>query len=117
MSKSGKKPKRPDPMRLVGPNGEFVSSFPKNGNTVTVGHLEELCEWIYHHNNMTNAEKLERITQVEGMIGMYFSGEDENGNLIHEDDMPFGMPVKYVPTWSKKLISNEKRRNKKRTDA
>ena len=81
MSKSGKKPKRPAPMRLAGPNGEFVSSFPKNGNTVTVGHLEELCEWIYHHNNMTNAEKLERITQVEGMIGMYFSGEDENGNL------------------------------------
>lgn len=111
MSKGKKNPPKLDPMRLVGPNGEFVSSFPANENVLTIGYIEELCEWVYHHNNMTDAEKLEYITQLEGIIAKHLSGEDETGKLMSEDEMPFGMPVNYIPTWSKKLIRKQKRKS------
>lgn len=112
---SKKNTKKLDPARLVGPNGEFVSSFPGNPDEsiLSIGYIEELCEWVYHHNNMTSAEKLFFITGLEAVISEKFSGEDENGKIKEDSDLPFGFPIKYIPTWSKKLIRNEKRKLKK----
>jgi len=84
-----------DPNRLVTPDGGFKSEFPGGkGKGYSIGYLEEVCEWLYHHDNMTDEEKLKKILSIEKIIkDMLNSGEI----------MGKGIPIKYIPTWSTKL--------------
>lgn len=112
MSEKRNKSSEKDPKRLVGPNGEFVSSFKVTPelSEYNIGYIEELCEWVYYHDNLNNAEKLERITGLESIIRMYLNGEDENGKIKEGFNPPYGVPIQYTPTWSTKLIEDEKKK-------
>ena len=83
-----------DPNRLVTPDGGFQSEFPggKNKN-YSIGYLEDLCEWVYHHDNMTNKQKLKTILKIEKIIAKMVKRIVKNCN--------------YIPTWSTKLKENE----------
>ncbi len=85
-----------DPNRLVGPNGEFVSSYHMDEDTITIGYLEELCEWLYYHDALTYKQKLRRLKAIEGMIRKHLAG----GHVS-------SMKINYIPTWSTKLINDE----------
>lgn len=83
----GRKPKY---MRLVGPDGEFVSSYKCDEDTISIGYLDELCEYTFYHNNKTDKVKLKEIKLLEGVIQDLLNKMIVNG-------------CKYIPTWSKKL--------------
>ncbi len=93
--------------RFVGPDGEFVSTHTDipEGHT-NIGYLQELCEWLYYHNTKTDKEKLKDILAIEKIIQDLLNG---NGKI---KDAPFGVCVKYIPTWSKKLKDDTKQRRK-----
>lgn len=76
--------------RFVGPNGEFVSTHKLEPGTISIGYCEELCEWIYYHNDLTNKEKTEQIDNMEGIVR----------NLLNKMS---SFKINYIPTWSKKL--------------
>jgi len=79
-----------DPNRLISPDGGFQSEFPGGkGGSCSIGYLEDLCEWIYHHNNMTNKQKLKTILKIEKIIAKMVK------KMILNCD--------YIPTWSTKL--------------
>jgi hypothetical protein len=77
--------------KFTGPNGEFQSTHQLEPGTVTIGYLEELLEWLFYHNNLTDDEKLEKILNIEGMIR----------ELLKDSFAP--ADVEYTPTWSTKL--------------
>jgi len=76
-----------DTRRFVGPEGEFVPSIPRDEGTISIGFLEELCEWIYYHDALTDDEKMERILDMEKIIVRLLA-----------DIMP---GCGFKPTWSK----------------
>ena len=77
-----------DTRRFVGPEGEFVPSIPRKDGTISIGFLEELGEWIYYHDALTDDEKLERMLDIEKIIIKLLS-----------EIMP---GCGFKPTWSKK---------------
>lgn len=76
-----------DPARLCDEDGNFVSSHPGGPGTgiISIGYLEEVCEWLYYHNDLTPEEKRSRILLMEGQIRKHLNG------------------INYIPTWSTKL--------------
>jgi hypothetical protein len=86
-----------DPERLCDEDGNFVSSCPGGPDTgvMSVGYLEELCEWIYSFADLPKEEMLQNILALEECTRQ------------HLKEMGIG----FVPTWSKKLqtdIDNDK---------
>lgn len=74
-------------LRFIGKNGEFVPTIPRKDNeTISIGYLEELCEYVFYHNNKTNEEKLKEILELEKIIERLLSK----------------MKIKYKPSWSVK---------------
>ena len=47
--------------RFVGPNGEFQPTHEPPPGKMTIAYLEELMEWTYYHNNITEEERKENI--------------------------------------------------------
>jgi len=88
-----------DPNRLIGPDGEFVSSFPggPGSDVISIGYLEELCEWVFYHNDMPEDLKLSRILALENEIQHLLNGTEDGKPMM-------GIPCRYIPTWSTKLI-------------
>ncbi len=78
-------------IRFVGRDGEFVPSIPKKSGIITISYLEELCEYLYYHNNLSNEEKMKKILVIEKLI-VKLLNENFNG-------------LKFKPTWSTKLKS------------
>jgi len=79
-----------DPNRLITKDGKFQSEWPGSKNKkYSIGYLEDLCEWIYYHSNLTKEEKLKRILIFEKIIS----------EMVKE--VVFN--CSYVPTWSIKL--------------
>ncbi len=70
---------------LTGENGEFVSTFPRTPGTMSIGHLEEACQWTYYRKDLTYDEKMEKLLVLEGLIQ----------KLLGD--------INYHPTWSIKL--------------
>jgi hypothetical protein len=86
-----------DPERLCDENGNFVSSCPggPDTGTISIGYLEELCEWVYHFADLPKQELLQQILALEECTRQ------------HLKEMGIG----FVPTWSKKIqtdIDNDK---------
>lgn len=73
--------------RFVGPNGEFQPTHEPPPGKITIEYLEELMEWTYYHNNITEEERKENIHSLEKMVE----------GMLNE------MGINYVKTWSKKL--------------
>ena len=80
-----------DTKKFVGPNGEFVSTYKLEEGKICIGYLEELLEWLFYHDNITDKLKLRQILAIEHMIQKLLNDYDSN------------MKINYVPTWSKKL--------------
>lgn len=80
-----------DPERLCDKDGNFISSCPGGPGTgsISIGYLEELCEWVYHYADLPKEEILNRILALEDITRKHLS------------DMGIG----FIPTWSKKLQS------------
>lgn len=76
-----------DPSRLSNENGDFVSSFAGGPGTgsISIGYLEELCEWLYYRTDIDDEEKLAKILPMEKLIKKYLGS------------------INYIPTWSKKF--------------
>ena len=70
---------------LCDENGEFISANPHDDGHVSIGYLEDICQWLFYHNNIEFEEKLDKIQRIERMIEKYLNG-------IH-----------YIPYWSAKL--------------
>ena len=83
-----------DTKRFVGLNGEFQPTEQPKEGTSTIKYLEELLEWIYYHDTMSNEEKMKFITGIEEQI---------QRNLNGGNGAAFGMKINYIPTWSTKL--------------
>ena len=82
--------------RFVGPDGEFVSTFQLKKGFICIGYLEELCEWLYFHDNLEDAEKFKRIKQMEGIVESILNGSDKEIPIM-------GIYCNYIPTWSTRL--------------
>ena len=78
--------------RLNDSEGSFISQYPK----ISIGFLEELCEWVCFHNNMTEDQKIEYILGIEEQIKECLSG----GNVSK-------FAINYIPTWSKYFEKNK----------
>lgn len=65
-------------------NGFFKSDMP-HGDGYSIGYLEDLCQWLYYRDDLTEDKRLENILNVESVIQ----------NLLGE--------LRYVPYWSKKF--------------
>ena len=77
---------------LTNEKGEFVSQFPHGDGKISIGYLEDLCQWVFYHNDMTRDEKLTKILDVENLIQEVLN----RGELSQ-------MKINYKPTWSTKL--------------
>ena len=82
--------------RLNDSEGSFISQYPK----ISIGFLEELCEWVCFHNNMTEDQKIEYILGIEEQIRKHLSGETE-GRKVSK------FAINYIPTWSKYFEKNK----------
>ena len=81
-----------DPKRLSDENGDFISSYPGGDGQISLGYLEELCEWLYYREDLEKEEKLTKILQMEQMMR-----ERLGGNSFIKGG------INFIPTWSTKL--------------
>jgi hypothetical protein len=68
-------------------NGNFKSEYPREKGKISIGYIEDVCQWTYYRKDLTNDEKLETILKLENMI----------------QDLLSDMKIIYIPTWSTKL--------------
>lgn len=80
--------------RFVGPNGEFVPTVQPPEGTMSLQYLEELMEWLYYHDNITEEEKLKQLLNIEKIAA------DHLKKLVRN--------CVYKPTWSVKLLKTIK---------
>ena len=80
---------------LTDEDGGFKSEYPHEDGNYSIGYLEDLCQWVTYHNNMTHEEKMESVLTFESII---------SGHLSE-------MGIHYVPTWSKILNEAKKDEN------
>lgn len=80
-----------DYKRLFNEDGSFKPSVEKKPNEVTIQYLEEVCEWVYYRDDISDDIKLEQILEVENIIK----------NVLKRG---FGFEINYIPTWSAKFI-------------
>jgi len=73
---------------LTDENGAFKSDMPHKKGEVSIAYLEDVCQWLYYHNNLTREEKLERILKIEAMIQDLLGGPNN---------------IRYIPYWSARL--------------
>lgn len=70
---------------LTNDDGSFKPSFPKTPGTISIGYLEEACQWTFYRKDITDEVKLQKLTILENIIQQLLGG------------------INYIPTWSKKL--------------
>lgn len=70
-------------------NGNFKSEYPREKGKISIGYIEDVCQWTYYRKDLTNDEKLETILKLENIIQ----------NMLNRSDMK----MNYIPTWSTKL--------------
>jgi len=71
---------------LTDENGNFKSDMPHEEGAYSLAYLEDVCQWLYYHNNLTKEEKLKRILTIEGIIQSLLKN------------------INYIPFWSTKLL-------------
>lgn len=77
-----------DPSRLLAEDGSFVSAFPGyDGDSCSIGFLEELCEYVHFYSDKSDQEKLDDIIAMEELICKLLGGS-------------YKMTINYIPTWS-----------------
>ena len=70
---------------LIDEDGYFKSDMPYGDGSYSIGYLEDLCQFLYYNDSLTDSERLEKILGIEGVIQ----------NLLGE--------LRYVPYWSTKF--------------
>jgi len=76
--------------RLFNDDGSFKPSVEKKPKKVSIQYLDELCEWLYYRDDISDDEKLEQILAIENIIRRLL----DNYN---------GMHIGFIPTWSIKF--------------
>lgn len=79
--------------RLFNKDGSFKPSdkyIPTKDKHYSIGYLEELCEWIYYRDDLSDDEKMIDILNIENILKVALNGM-------------VGMKIVYTPTWSVKL--------------
>jgi hypothetical protein len=82
---------------LTDKDGNFKSKYPGEPGKYTLGYLEELCEWLYVHDVLSNEEKVVQIMAIEDLIEKAL----KEGNIS-------SFPINYIRTWSTKLKNKMK---------
>lgn len=82
--------------RFIGPDGEFQPTEQPKEGTTTIQYLEELLEWLYYHDNISDEEKMKFITGIEEQIQSLLNGGSGNKRFTSGK-------INYIPTWSTKL--------------
>jgi len=84
---------------LTDKDGNFKSKYPGDTNEgkYTLGYMEELCEWLYVHDVLSNEEKVVQIMAIEDLIEKAL----KEGNIS-------SFPINYIRTWSTKLKNKMK---------
>lgn len=83
---------------LTDKDGNFKSKYPGGPEKgYSLGYLEELCEWLYVHDDLTNDEKLLQILVIEDLIE----------KSLKESNVS-SFPINYIRTWSTKLTNKMK---------
>lgn len=80
--------------RFVGEDGYFKPSVELPKGKISIGYLDELCEFVYYGND-PDTKKMESILGLEHYIKTLLNGEDS--------ERLFSMKINFIPTWSKKL--------------
>jgi len=75
---------------LTNEDGTFKSTLIKTPGHVSVGYLEEGCQWLFYRKDLDYIKKLEKILTLESIIEKLLN------------------PIKYVPYWSHKLTLSYK---------
>jgi hypothetical protein len=75
---------------------EKNAKFPHDKDTISIGYLDEVCEWIFNHPDIEKEDKLQRILALEKIIQGLLNGETL-------ERPPLGIKCRYIPTWSPKL--------------
>jgi hypothetical protein len=60
---------------IMDDNGDFTS--PYMNRTLTVDYLEDLCEWYYHTDRLTDVERYKNIFDIEMMVHKHFRPDSE----------------------------------------
>ena len=87
-----------DTRRFVGSDGGFQPTNQPEEGTTTIQYLEELLEWLYYHDNISDEEKMRLITGIEDQIQSLLNGGSGKRFTSVE--------INYIPTWSTKLKKN-----------
>lgn len=66
-------------------NGNFISSSPRGEGTVSIGYLEDACQWLFYRKDLDDEDRLRRILIIEGIIVKLLNG------------------INYIPYWSPKV--------------
>jgi hypothetical protein len=77
--------------RFVDENGFFKPSVPLPKGKISIGYLDELCEFVYYGDD-PDTKKMESILGLEDYI-----------RTILNDHIVSSMDINFIPTWSKKL--------------
>ena len=81
--------------RFVDENGYFKPSEPLPKGKISIGYLDELCEFVYYGDD-PDTKKMESILGLEHYIVTLLDGEISK-------KMYSGVKINFIPTWSKKL--------------
>lgn len=70
---------------LTDENGDFISSSPHGDGKMSIGYLEDACQWLFYRDDLDDVDKLSRILVIENIIVKLLNG------------------INYIPHWSAKL--------------
>ena len=74
---------------LTDKDGNFISENPRSEGKISIGYLEDSCQWIFYRKDLTDQEKLSRILIIENILNELIKKSIQN--------------CTYVPYWSTKL--------------
>ena len=76
--------------QLTNEDGSFKSTLSLKEDEISIGYLEEACQWAFYHKDFSYIEKIEKILALEGIIQNLLGG------------------INYVTYWSHKLTLSYK---------
>lgn len=86
--------------RVMDENGEFTSPYMNCPSTVN--YMEDLCEWYYHTDRLTDIERYKKIFDLEMVVRKHY---------LPNSEMEKTLTVYKFESWTdkaaKKLLENE----------
>jgi len=76
--------------QLTDEDGSFKPTVSRKDGVISIGYLEEACQWAFYHKDLSYIKKMEKILALEEIIQHFLGG------------------INYVPYWSHKLTLSYK---------